>query len=250
MMVNCRGCHESEYAQWLSGGHSATYAAIFLNKKHNSSEQLCPDCLRCHGMFYDGTIGDLVSPINTTGPWSLKPAGQSNLRVIPCLACHQIHQKGSPAVAPNYSEPDSIFFAAFQDSTNVYFYDRYEKNYISGPELPRPAIFIGKRMLKSSDDPAQRICVQCHASGAFHVAGTGDDRTPRGVHEGIPCLGCHDGHSNDARGSCKNCHPAIQDCGVDVTRMNTTFLDSRSPHDIHFVGCTDCHLKGIPKKKA
>jgi hypothetical protein len=31
--------------------------------------------------------------------------------------------------------------------------------------------------------------------------------------------------------------------------MNTTFADRNSPHNIHFVGCRDCHAKGIPKNK-
>jgi len=34
-----------------------------------------------------------------------------------------------------------------------------------------------------------------------------------------------------------------------VTKMNTTFADINSPHDIHSMRCIDCHTKGIPKKK-
>ncbi|HXX62253.1 MAG TPA: cytochrome c3 family protein, partial [Bacteroidota bacterium] len=81
-----------------------------------------------------------------------------------------------------------------------------------------------------------------------HEAGTSDDRTPRGVHEGISCLACHENHSNASRSSCQNCHPAISNCQRDVTTMNTTFFDRKSPHNIHFVRCIDCHTKGIPPK--
>ena len=63
MLDNCKRCHETENAKWISGGHSAPYTAIFLNVKHNSREQPNPDCLRCHGMYFEGSIQDLVSPI-------------------------------------------------------------------------------------------------------------------------------------------------------------------------------------------
>ena len=71
VMENCQRCHASEYAGWKSGGHSARYKDIFLDEKHNSSEQLNYDCMRCHGMFYNGKVTDLVEPINTSGPWKL-----------------------------------------------------------------------------------------------------------------------------------------------------------------------------------
>ena len=48
---HCTRCHTSEYARWSSGGHSARYRDIFLDKKHNQTEQLNVDCLRCHGML-------------------------------------------------------------------------------------------------------------------------------------------------------------------------------------------------------
>jgi hypothetical protein len=31
--------------------------------------------------------------------------------------------------------------------------------------------------------------------------------------------------------------------------MDTTFKAPKSPHNIHFVKCLDCHPKGIPRKK-
>ena len=250
MLDNCKRCHGMEYAKWTSGGHSATYAAIFLNNKHNSREQPNPDCLRCHGMYYGGTIQDLISPVSAKGPWTMKQPEEAARPVIPCLACHKMHRQGSPAISPDYSDPKKAFYVGRFDSSDVLCYYRYEKTHIEADDLPAPKIFDGKRYLKDSNDPRARVCIQCHAPNAFHMAGTSDDRTPRGVHEGISCLACHDSHSNNARQSCVNCHPAISNCGLDVTKMNTTFADSRSPHNIHFVGCADCHTRGIPRKKA
>ena len=249
MMDNCRRCHGTEYARWISGGHSATYGAIFLNGKHNAAEQLNADCLRCHGMFYGGTIDSLVTPVSRKGPWSLRDAGRSGEPAIPCLACHRIHTEGSPASAAGYDDPGGIFYSRRPAETAAAFYDRYEKMYIRASALPPLRLREGTREVKVSDDPRGRICFQCHAPGAFHQAGSADDRTPRGVHEGLSCLACHDGHSNDAGESCINCHPAISNCGLDVTTMHTTFAEKGSPHNIHFVRCIDCHTKGIPPRR-
>ena len=60
VMENCVRCHASEYANWKSGGHSATYKDIFLDVTHNQTEQLNFYCLRCHGMFFEGTTADVV----------------------------------------------------------------------------------------------------------------------------------------------------------------------------------------------
>jgi hypothetical protein len=248
MLGNCKRCHGIEYAKWLSGGHSATYAAIFLNEKHNSKEQPNSDCLRCHGMFFEGTIHDLLTPVSTKGPWVIKRPEESVRPVIPCLTCHQLHRHGSPAVSPDYSDPRMIFYTASPDTFNVLFYDRYENMHIDVANQPPVEIFDGIRVVDASTDPRQQLCIRCHAPNAFHAAGSSDDRTPRGVHEGISCLECHDAHSNNPRNSCVNCHPAMSDCGRDVTTMNTTFADGKSPHNIHFVRCVDCHTKGIPQK--
>ena len=94
-----------------------------------------------------------------------------------------------------------------------------------------------------------RNCIQCHAPGASHQAGTSDDRTPRGVHEGLSCLDCHETHSNDARNSCNNCHPAVSNCNQDVTKMNTSYFDPNSPNNIHWVDCIDCHQDKRSERK-
>ena len=72
VMKDCKRCHEDEYANWISGGHSASYQDIFMNRKHNETEQLSADCLRCHGMFSDVPMEGLVEPLNIKGPWMFK----------------------------------------------------------------------------------------------------------------------------------------------------------------------------------
>jgi hypothetical protein len=252
-MARCRNCHTREYANWLSSGHSATYTDIFLNEKHNKEEQLSAFCLPCHGMFYEGTIEKLVTPLDINGPWKLHNPEMASQPTMPCMACHHIHVDGKPAIRPDYSNPASIAANRESRAAKVGFYDRYEKMHFAASELPILHLTDGEDSVQVAPDKRQRVCIQCHAPNAFHQAGTSDDRTPRGVHEGLSCDACHATHSNDAKNSCSNCHPKFSNCSLDVTTMNTTYFDAGSPNNIHFVACSDCHnkafLSNIPDRK-
>ena len=250
MMQRCKGCHQTEYARWNSGGHSMNYSEVFLNPVHNKAETLSEDCLRCHGMFYDkGTVGDIVEPLDNAGPWRLKNTGLSERPAIPCFACHRVHQPGNPWKRQNLDEPASLHYSRVDRPLNAFYYRR-DSMYFPVSLLASQEINYRSLPVKISNDPNQRLCLQCHSPNAFNMGGTSDDRTPRGVHEGISCLACHDSHSNSAVSSCKNCHPAISNCKLDVEKMNTTHNDQASRNNIHFVGCTDCHSKGRPVKNA
>ena len=248
-MDNCKRCHGEEYAKWTSGGHSATYAAIFLNEKHNSTEQLNADCLRCHGMLYGGNNQGFGCAAERERSVGAQQSGEIESAGNSLFDLSRSSPGRIPAIPANPSDPKKIFYERKVDLPKALFYYRYEKTHVEVADLPSPTIWDGTRKVEISDDLLQRICLQCHAPSAFHQAGTGDDRTPRGIHEGISCLACHDHHSNDSKQSCKNCHPAISNCRQDVTKMNTTFADSKSPHNIHSMRCIDCHTKGIPKPK-
>ena len=241
MSFRCKSCHEQEYAMWLSGGHSLTYADVFLNENQNSAEQPNEDCFRCHGMFYSGNITSLIEPVSVSGPWKLVPKDHYGLPVIPCLSCHSVHTEGYPKNPPEYQNPEKIFYEKSDTYATAGIFNRQEHLFFNAEDLPQPGIFYKDRTLKTSGDPLVRICKQCHAPNVRHQAGTSDDRTPAGVHEGISCLACHEKHSNNSKRSCINCHPAISNCGLDVTAMNTSYADPESPNNIHFVSCKDCH---------
>ena len=226
----CRKCHPQSFADWQGSRHSATYARIFLDPKHNQTEQLAPDCLRCHGMFFEGNIEDLVTPVSNTGPWSLKDPTKAGQPAIPCLACHQIH---SPA-------------AGFRSAQ---LYVRREKTAFADDVLPITPLLRGDVAVRTTSDPRQRLCIQCHAPNAFRQLGSADDRTPSGVHEGLSCLDCHRSHSNSAKASCATCHPSDSHCRLNVETMDTTFRDSASKHNIHTVACGDCHQGKRPAAK-
>lgn len=224
---SCRKCHPQAYAGWAAGRHSSVYPRFFLDARQNQTEPPTNDCLRCHGMFYQGDIATLVTSAN--GIPSLKDPAKTTEPAIPCLTCHQVH---APA-----------------ETTQIAgLYDHREKRHFSANLLPVAAIYQGERAVKVSRDPRQRLCQQCHAPDATHQLGTADDRTPAGVHEGLSCRDCHWGHDNSARASCSSCHPADSHCGIEVTKMDTTFLSPESTHNVHTVACVDCHPRGIPRK--
>lgn len=240
LSAKCADCHAEQAKDWASTGHAMTYAQSFLNREHNRMEPPMDDCLRCHAMFFEGTARDLVKPLDTRGPWQMVRKELAGHRSIPCLVCHQVHPE-------QWLTPNSRL-ARNKAASKAGFYDRRERRFFPMHELPHPQIFDGDKRLPVSDDARIRICVQCHAPGAAHQAGTSDDRTLRGVHEGMSCLDCHATHSLDTRKSCAQCHPAASSCGLDVTRMDTTARAKGSRHDIHTVACKDCHPQGVPKK--
>jgi hypothetical protein len=257
MIVSCQKCHEKEYASWHAGPHSATYAAVFINADENAKRRLMDDCFRCHGMYFNGAVRDLVQPQDTRGPWHLTRPELADQPTIPCQACHWIHREGSPETKP----AGRISVAGSAVPESLAFFDRRERMNFAAATLTIPRLYDGDKLLTVSPDPRQAICYQCHAPrqpetgsvAALHPwgaqAGSGDDRTPMGVHEGLSCFACHNGHNESARASCKTCHPILSHCGLDVEKMDTTYANASSHHNIHWVRCVDCHKHGVPKGK-
>lgn len=246
--ARCAKCHRQEYADWAAGPHAATYREIFLDESHNRKEHLADDCLRCHGMHYDGSISDLVTKTDTTGPWNLRDAKLTRKPVIPCVSCHQMHRQGTLLSRPQVKSTTPGLVQEISTSS-LALYDRRELDYVALDQLSLPSMRDGDRLVKISPDLRQALCYQCHAPVAGMKVGTGDDRTTIGVHEGLSCFACHQGHGQKTRASCSTCHPRLSNCGLNVETMDTTFRSTKSTHNIHFVKCTDCHTHGIPNNK-
>jgi len=240
MIGRCQACHRQEFADWQSGPHGATLAKFLLDKKQNHERLLMDDCLRCHGMQYEGGIRDLVTPIDRQGPWKMTDERWTNVPAIPCLACHQIHRRGDlarPGVRPPIVRPSLALF------------DRREMGHVAAANLALPQILDHGQPIRMSPDARQALCYQCHAPLSTRERGSGDDRTGAGIHGGLSCLACHQKHGQQARASCATCHPRLSNCGLDVEKMDTTFLSPKSAHNIHSAKCIDCHTKGVPKKR-
>jgi len=247
----CQACHQGNWSRWMAGGHSMRYADVFLNVSQNRRVSLNEDCTRCHGMYDQGAVESIVTPMDTLGPWRLLDPRKAGIHAIPCLACHRVHAAGDTTAAPDYSRPKEISYSRTGKTItpSLAFYDRRERMHFGAEILPLPVVVDSAgRVITISPDRRQGLCYQCHAPQPGFRLASGDDRTPAGVHEGISCLGCHDPHSQDAAASCDNCHPKMSNCGLDVRRMDTTFRDLSSPHNIHRVSCLDCHPAGVPKK--
>ena len=247
MVGRCQSCHPQEFATWKAGPHSVRYEPLFLDKKQNGERHLMDDCLRCHGMHYAGPIRDLVTPLNNQGPWSFRDAAMASKPAIPCLSCHAIHMHGAPL-------KDHVRRAVISRkepimTPSLAFFDRRSRESVPVSLLPLPAMHEGERPVKMSPDARQALCYQCHAPLANTQVRSGDDRTPVGIHEGFSCLACHDRHKQSTRASCADCHPRLSNCGRDVEKMDTTFFNKQSAHNIHFMKCLDCHPKGIPPKR-
>jgi hypothetical protein len=251
IVERCGACHAQQHADWKSGPHGVAYSRIFLDPDHNRSHQLTDDCLRCHGMHYEGGIRDLVVPLDREGPWQLIDASTHDEPATPCLTCHSIHRPGDPV--PSRDKRAALLAAEEHTMTpSLAFFDRRGAQPVPVAQLPLPRMREGDREVEISPDPRQALCYQCHAPregfGVFQVF-SGDDRTPTGVHEGLSCLACHARHDMTTRASCAECHPRLSNCGLDVEKMDTTFRSLESPHDIHRVACEDCHPRGVPTKR-
>ena len=235
----CIGCHQSEHAGWLVSGHAVNYREIFTNVEHNILEKPSWDCLRCHGMFYEGNINDLMNLDGEPSSWTIKDKKQELRPAIPCLACHQVHVEN----------PVSERYVASIDTSAVPF--RYPRTalYVRADRMYLRSDMLTPVVMKDSDRPVNRaidshtvLCQQCHAPDYMHRAGSQDDRTPVGVHEGISCTACHKVHSNDTRESCVQCHSEVsKNCRLDVRQMNTTYISKNSSNDIHRITCLSCH---------
>jgi len=248
ILDRCRNCHQQEFAAWSTGPHAIKYKQIFLDSKHNSNRHLMDDCLRCHGMHFNGGIRDLVEPLNNKGPWTLRQAAISEQPVIPCLTCHAMHREGT-LLEQRLLESKTVGNRQEKFRPSLAFFDRREMAPVPVSMLSIPAVREGDRAVKMSPDPRQALCYQCHAPLSTAQVFSGDDRTPVGVHEGISCLACHDKHRQTTRASCATCHPRLSNCGLDVEKMDTTFSKSSSRFNIHTVKCLDCHPKGVPPRK-
>ena len=192
----------------------------------------------------EAAIRDMVAPIDSQGPWRLVDAKYVNRPAIPCLTCHAIHRAGEPLSkgATRIGATQEIF------RPSLALYDRRTQLHLSAAVLDIPAMTDNGARVALSPDRRQALCYQCHAPLASRQVGSGDDRTPTGVHAGLSCLACHQKHTQHTRASCADCHPRLSNCGLDVEKMDTTFADPKSKHNVHWVKCADCHPKGVPAR--
>ena len=207
---NCAKCHRAEHAGWLAGGHAVNYKEIFMDSVHNKMEKPYWDCFRCHGMFYDGNIHDLMTLDGDYTEWMIKNEKQKSLPAVPCISCHQMH-------TPN---PVSGRYVSMTDSTRTTIernhktalYIRSEKMHFRSDLFSKMTMVDEKgQPVETAGDPATLLCQQCHAPDYARHIGSQDDRSITGAHAGISCIACHSPHSGTTKQSCVQCHPLLTD---------------------------------------
>jgi hypothetical protein len=204
----CIACHQSEYAGWMASGHAVNYKEIFMDSTHNAMEKPYWDCLRCHGMFYDGNIHDLMDLESTSSKdWKIRDKKQEMLPAIPCLACHQMHTDNP--VSERYVQLDDLSRADVARNPRTALYMRADMFHLRADKLPKPEMYKGDSIVEYASDPNTLLCMQCHAPNSKRQVGSEDDCTVTGAHEGISCIACHRPHSGTTRESCIQCHPSL-----------------------------------------
>lgn len=205
--TRCAVCHQAEQAAWQAGAHSVTYQDIFMDSVHNKMEKPYWDCLRCHGMHYDGTVHDLMVMDGNVEDWHIKDTLQAKRPAITCLACHQIHagqEQRKSYLSMNEQERDSLMSVTRRPATALYM--RSDKRHIPSDQIYQAEIYKQDSVIRVSSDPNTRLCIQCHTPNYKREAGTQDDKTPTGPYEGMSCLDCHDPHSNQLKTNYRNVH--------------------------------------------
>ncbi len=248
MVGQCQSCHRQEFASWQAGPHSATYTRIFLDKKHNTGNMLMDDCMRCHGAYFEGGIGDLVSPVDRKGPWRIVRGELANTPSMPCLVSPGT-SPGTAVAEDRCGRPRSRSVAGNRAAVAGLL--RPPHTGLHPTCGPAPAHDAG-RNAHSKDEPRSTPGAVLSVPRATGEHAGGKRRRSHGIGrpiEGIGCLGCHTQHGQQTRASCASCHPKVSNCGLDVEKMDTTFRSTDSKHNIHWVKCSGCHTNGVPKKK-
>lgn len=203
----CKNCHQAEYSDWESGAHSVTYKDIFMDKEHNMMEKPYWDCFRCHGMYYDGNINDLMSLEGSADEWYIKDTVQINRPTITCLTCHQIHSEQMKSKSyQTKSDEEKSQLMSTTESVSTALYMRSDKRHIPSDKIYQTTMFKNDSIVKVSEDPNTWLCMQCHSPNSKREVGSEDDKTPMGIYEGRSCLDCHNPHSNGLKNNYRDIH--------------------------------------------
>lgn len=205
--ARCAECHQAEHASWKTGAHSTTYKDIFMDVEHNKEERPYWDCFRCHGMFYDGDIDDLMAMEGDVEKWHIKDTKQMNQPTITCLACHQAHHEQPRTEAyENMNEEERAALAEKAKYPATALYMRTDKRHMPSADLIEIELYQGNTLKQTIDDPNTLLCMQCHSPNSARQINSEDDKTPMGRYEGMSCITCHDPHSNQLKTSYRNVH--------------------------------------------
>ena len=114
------------------------------------------DCFRCHGMYNDGDINDLMEhPEKENGDWKILQPEHADIAAIPCLAFHKTHTANEPLLSENDSK-----MVVSPRSAHVSWYIRTDNRHRRADKLWRVEMVDEKgEAVMVSQDPATKLCV-------------------------------------------------------------------------------------------
>ncbi len=242
MTPNCQRCHQHEYASWQAGPHSATYSADLYRSRAQLESRTDERLLALPRHDFSGSIRDLVQPQNTQGAHGMWFTPDLPISP-PCPAMRATGfmrkarwRQSRRRASPSRPRPFTIRWPSMTGakactlppSCPSAIARRRSRGQIEPG--PAPGDLLPVPRAREAGDGSTAA-----AMGWGPQVGSGDDRTPMGVHEGISCIACHDGHNENTRASCKTCHPQMSHCGLDVEKMDTTYRQSLQ-HPQHSLG--------------
>ena len=250
MVERCRSCHQEEFAAWQAGPHRITYSEVFLDKKHNTGTRLRRrlPALPRHALPGEHRATGWARSIGR-GRGKLVDESVAQRPAIPCLTCHSIHREGSPLHRAKEGRPCPG--SAPGDGASV-------ARPVRSPRAAGPYRWLRCRCLSPLRARASYGSVQIpdrrSAINATHRSRPAKSArattTPQWVStRGSVAWSAISVTSRPRRHPVSTCHPKLSNCGLDVEKMDTTFLNPDSRHNIHTVKCADCHPKGIPQRK-
>ena len=115
-------------------------AHLHRSRSTIAQRPLIDDCLRCHGMHFEGGIRDLVTPLDGTGPWRLIDPRLDHVR--PFLAFHAT--RFTERVEPLTTATTRVGARQEIFRPSLALFDRRCSNTFAVASLPLPAVLRGR----------------------------------------------------------------------------------------------------------
>jgi hypothetical protein len=233
--TDCGKCHKPEQKLWASAKnlHSASATEVLGNPEHNSAEVVKDDCLICHSMFqarryyavvdptgkasgtkipasaygpeddkgaafYSGAVSHFVSPINATGPWTVRNLKDWN--ATKCEVCHDPDSTDKARLSKFGAwldtQPRGAYIPLDKGMPTAYQYVFKKNGYVKTNYSKQSQFSVH----------ATKLCDSCHDpddQGGDTTVVAGNDYGPQGgdsrsyytaAHAGLGCIDCHRTH--------------------------------------------------------
>ena len=148
--------------QWQTGPHRVTTRRSSSTRNTTPSGILMDDCLRCHGMHFEGGARPGHAG-GHEGPVEAGAGGPAAAPAIPCLTCHAVHRAGRAAESGHVAQGGRSPQGGDRPAVAGVLRPADDGAGAASRMLPVPRSWTGERPVRMSPDPRQALCYQCHA---------------------------------------------------------------------------------------